>query len=67
MNFETKTDFGSVTSNGQIDLAQLSEFVPPGEVAPEEFTAHGEVELAKIARMLPETLGLHEDLAVGQE
>ena len=64
VNFETKTDFGSVTSNGQIDLAQLSEFVPPGDVAPEEFTAHGEVELAKIARMLPETLGLHNDLTV---
>ena len=64
VNFETNADFGSVTSNGQIDLAQLATLAAPDEASPEEFTAHGEVELAKIARMLPETLGLHQDLTV---
>ena len=64
VNFETKTDFGSVTSNGQIDLAQLATPGASGQASPEEFAAHGEVELAKIARMLPETLGLHKDLTV---
>ena len=64
VNFETKTDFGSVTSNGQIDLAHLSVMAPTGEVPTGEFTAHGEVELPKIASMIPETLGLHKDLSV---
>lgn len=61
--FQTTTDVGQVTTDGQFDISQLTN-ITSGQIPATDFTAHGEVDVAKLANMLPQTIGLHQDLQV---
>ena len=58
------SDFGNVTSNGRFDIKQLSNLAAGGSLLDTPFQMDGEVDLAKLLRMLPSTFQLHQDLAV---
>ena len=61
--FLTTSDVGKVETDGAIDLAQFTNLMS-GEVPSSEFSAHGELDVARLANMLPKTFSLHEDLKV---
>lgn len=61
--FQTTSDVGHVETDGNIDIAQFTQLIS-GEVPESEFSAHGELDVARLANMLPETFALHQDLQV---
>lgn len=61
--FLTESDVGKVETDGTIDLTQFTSLMS-GEVPSSEFSAHGELDVARLANMLPKTFSLHEDLKV---
>ena len=58
------SDFGNVTSNGRFDVKQLTNLAAGGALLDTPFRMDGEIDLAKLLRMLPSTLQLHQDLTV---
>ncbi len=61
--FETVSDLGKLVTDGEIDFAQLTTLMN-GQVPAADFSAHGEIDIAKLANMLPATFALHQDLHV---
>lgn len=61
--FEVESEVGQIKTNGEFDLSQLATLTA-GEIPKTQFSAHGEIDLAKVASMLPQTLALHQDLQV---
>lgn len=61
--FKTVSDFGSVETDGELDWSQFNTLLA-GAVPDTEFEAHGEIDVARLANMLPETFALRENLEV---
>lgn len=62
--FELHTDFGKLKSNGSFDVKQLAQMTSEGQLLAEPLELEGNIELAALVRMLPETFRLHQDLEV---
>ncbi|MEM9939996.1 MAG: hypothetical protein AAF939_00310 [Planctomycetota bacterium] len=63
-NFQLASDFAKVSAAGEFDLSQWGQVSAGTSLASEPFQMDGEIDLAKVIPMLPETLSLHEDLKV---
>ena len=61
--FKVQSDVGEVTANGSFDIEQLTNFAS-GQLLDTPFQMDGEVDIAKLVRMLPSTLQLHQDLVI---
>ena len=65
--FAVATDFGKVKADGAFDLRQLSDLAnigQGGQLLATPFQMDGEVDLAKLAQLLPSTLHIHNDMTV---
>ena len=62
--FNVDSDVGRVKANGSFDVNQIANLAAGGELLDTPFDMNGEIDLAGLIRMLPSTLGLHEDLVV---
>lgn len=60
--FRSKCDFGEVAANGQIAVQDLSRLAGSARLARTPFQLEGQVDLARLASLLPQTLHLHSDL-----
>ena len=59
-----ESDFGQLQSNGRFNFSQLADLTNEVELLAEPLDLSGEVDLAGLARILPETLNLQQDLVV---
>lgn len=60
--FNATCDFGQVTANGQISWKELTELAGQVRLSRAPFQLEGQLDLARVAQLLPSTLHLHEDL-----
>jgi len=64
-NFMVHSDFGRITANGEFDVQQLNQLASGSAAIPlAPLQMDGEIDLAGLVRMLPNTLTLHEDLEI---
>ncbi len=59
-----ESDFGQLQSNGRFNFSQLADLTNEVELLAEPLDLSGEIDLAGLARTLPETLNLQQDLVV---
>ena len=62
--FELKSDVGHANADGTFDINQITQLASGGQLLDTPFAMDGEIDLAKLIRMLPSTLQLHQDLTV---
>ena len=62
--FNVDSDVGRVKANGSFDVNQISNLAAGGELLDNPLDMNGEIDLARLIKMLPSTLGLHDDLVV---
>ena len=62
--FKVQSDVGDVIANGSFDLDQLTNLASGGQLLDTPFQMDGELDIAKLVRMLPSTLQLHKDLII---
>lgn len=62
--FSVNSDVGKLTANGKFDLNQLTQLTQQGRLIDSSFQMDGTIDLAKVVKMLPATLQLHQDLEV---
>ena len=60
--FQARCDFGQLAANGTLALADLTQLAGTGRLARTPFQLEGQLDLARIASLLPQTLHLHSDL-----
>lgn len=60
--FLARCDFGQLMANGQIAVQEMSQLAGSGRLARTPFQLEGQLDLARIATLLPHTLHLHSDL-----
>lgn len=60
--FLARCDFGQIAANGQIGVQDLTQLAGSGRLARTPFQLEGQLDLARIATLLPQTLHLHSDL-----
>ncbi len=63
-NLVVQSDVGSAQATGTIDLAQLSNLLTQGRFTENDFQASGAIDIAALARMLPNTIHLHQGVVV---
>ena len=62
--FELQSDVGNVRANGNFDLNELAQLGSSGRLMDSPFQMNGQFDLARVIKMLPSTLQLHQDLNV---
>lgn len=62
--FKVKSEIGKITADGSFDVNQLAHLASQGRLLDTPFQLDGEVDLAKLVRMFPATLQLHQDLVL---
>ena len=63
-NFEVETDFGRMNANGRFDVNELANLASGSGLVGTPFQMEGQIDLARLVRMLPATLQLHQDLQI---
>ncbi|MEM7455053.1 MAG: hypothetical protein AAF456_11945 [Planctomycetota bacterium] len=63
-DFQATSDIGSVKANGIFDLNQLSGLVSGNELINTPLEMDGRIDIARLSRMLPDTLQLYDDLRI---
>ena len=54
--FEFESELGSASANGRIDASQIAALVAEGRLMTTDFEVNGRIDLARLARVLPNTL-----------
>ena len=62
--FNVTSEIGKLNANGSFDVNQISNLASSGKLLDTPFSMDGQVDLARLIRMLPNTLQLHQDLDV---
>ncbi|MFK7766359.1 MAG: hypothetical protein AB8B55_04000 [Mariniblastus sp.] len=62
--FNLVSEIGKFNANGSFDVNQISNLASNGKLLDTPFSMDGQVDLASLIRMLPNTLQLHQDLDV---
>ncbi len=62
--FQCVTDAGQFRADGQLPWNEIQMLTHSGQIPEADFNADGQFDLARIAAMLPETLALHNDVAI---
>ncbi len=62
--FNVGSELGKLNANGSFDVNQISNLASKGKLLDSPFAMDGQVDLARLIRMLPNTLQLHQDLEV---
>lgn len=62
--FRMQSDFGKLRSNGSFNLRQIDQLSQNLTLLDEPLELSGEIDLARLMRMLPTTLRLHPDLSI---
>ncbi len=60
--FQLQTDFAKMSANGTADLDAISNVLTTGQLRSSNFQLDGHADVASLAQMLPNTLGIHRDL-----
>ena len=63
-NLRATTDVGQVTADGLLNVNAFIASLTSGKLPAENIRANGQVDLAKLANMLPNTFSLHSDVSV---
>jgi len=60
--FQFNSDVGRVTANGQFEIADVNRLAAGGQLPESNFQMQGNLDLARLMRMLPATFHTHQDL-----
>ena len=60
--FEFNSDVGRVQANGQFEIADVNRLATGGQLPESNFQMQGNLDLARLMRMLPATFHTHQDL-----
>ena len=62
--FQIQSDIAEIRAEGSFDIEQLTSLATGGQLLDTPFQLDGQIDLAKLTRMLPSTLQLHKDLII---